>query len=188
MALLGALGIRLDPLLSYNFTINLIDSSSTMALVKSAALSAVTDTLLGGFSECSGLDMALEIEEYKEGGRNGSVLKFPTRVTWSPLVLKHGIGAGNGLWDWHYDFAIGKGKRKDGIITLLNDLHIPTHIWQFKRGLPSKYTGPTMIAGQSQVAIEALEIVHEGLYQLPYVGYAAGALSFGISAGVKGGL
>jgi phage tail-like protein len=107
-------------------------------------------------------------------------------VTWSPIVLKHGIG-GTGLWDWHYDFALGKGKRKDGIITLLNDLHIPTHIWQFKRGLPSKYTGPSMVAGQSNVAIEAIEIQHEGIYQLPFVGMAAGALSAGISAGVTGG-
>jgi len=61
MAVLGAVGIRLDPLMAYNFTINLIDTSSTMALLKSAALSAVTDTLLGGFSECSGLEMALEV-------------------------------------------------------------------------------------------------------------------------------
>lgn len=187
MGLLGALGVRSDPQMSYNFTINLIDTSSTMAMVTSAVMSAVSDTLLGGFSECTGLEMALEVEEYKEGGRNGTVLKFPTRVTWGSIVLKHGIGGGTGLWDWHYGFATGKGKRKDGIITLLNDLLMPTHIWQFKRGLPTKYTGPAMIAGQSNVAIESIEIVHEGLYQVPYVGLAAGAASFGVSAAVKGG-
>ncbi len=187
MGMLGALGIRLDPQMSYNFTINLIDTSSTMAMVSSAVMSAVSDTLLGGFSECTGLEMSLEVEEYKEGGRNSGPLKFPTRVTWAPIVLKHGMGGGTGLWDWHYDFATGKGKRKDGIITLLNDLHIPTHIWQFKRGLPAKYTGPSLVAGQSAVAIESIEIVHEGLYQVPYVGLAAGAASFGVSAAVKGG-
>jgi phage tail-like protein len=186
MAAIGALGVRLDPLMAYNFTINLIDTSSTMALVKSALVSAVADVVLGGFSECSGLEMALEVEEYKEGGRNGAVLKFPTRVTWAPVVLKHGMGALNGLWDWHYDFAVGKGKRKDGIITLLNDLHLPTHIWQFRRGLPVKYTGPSLVAGQSAVAIETLEIVHEGLYQLPLVGLGAAALSFGAATAVTG--
>jgi phage tail-like protein len=174
--------------MSYNFTINLIDTSSTMATITSSVLSAVSDTLLGGFSECSGLDMALEVEEYKEGGRNGTVLKFPTRVSWSPIVLKHGMGSGTELWDWHYSFATGKGKRKDGIITLLNDLHMPTHIWQFKRGLPTKYTGPSMNAAQSNVAIESLEIVHEGLYQLPYAGLAAGAVSAGVSVAVTGGI
>src|SRR5262245_54923583 len=98
MAVLGALGVQLNPLMAYNFTVNLIDTSSTTAILKSAAKSAVTDLILGGFSECSGLEMALEVEEYKEGGRNGGTLKFPTRVTWQPIVLKHGMGAGNGLW------------------------------------------------------------------------------------------
>jgi phage tail-like protein len=188
MAALGALGLNLDPLMAYNFTINLIDTSSTAALVKSAIMSAVADVALGGFSECSGLDMALEVEEFKEGGRNGAVLKFPTRVTWVPIVLKHGMGGGNGLWDWHYDFAQGKGKRKDGIITLMNDLHIPSHIWHFRRGLPTKYSGPSLLAGQNTVAIETLEITHEGLWQVPYVGYAAGAASFGVSVAVTGGI
>ncbi|MCC7052815.1 MAG: phage tail protein [Gemmatimonadaceae bacterium] len=187
MALLSTVGVRFDPLMAYNFTINLIDTSSTMATLKSVAMSAITDTLLGGFSECSGLDMALEVEEYKEGGNNGGVLKFPTRVTWAPLVLKSGVGAGSSLWDWHYDFAIGKGKRKDGIITLLNDLHLPSHIWHFRRGLPTKYTGPSLVAGQNTVAIEGLEITHEGLWQVPYVGFGAAAASLGVSAAVGGG-
>lgn len=186
MALLGAVGVRLDPLMAYNFTVNLIDTSSTSALIKSIAKSAVTDLLIGGFSECTGLEMALEVEEYKEGGRNGATLKFPTRVTWSPIILKHGMGAGTGLWDWHYDFATGKGKRKDGIITLLNDLHMPSHIWQFRRALPVKYSGPALIAGQSTVAIESIEIQHEGLWQVPFVGYAAAAASFGVGAAVTG--
>ncbi len=186
MALLGAVGVRLDPLMAYNFTVNLIDTSSTMALLKSVALSAVTDVLLGGFSECTGLEMSLEMEDYKEGGWNGAVKKFPTRVTWSPIVLKHGMGAGSALWDWHYDFAVGKGKRKDGIITLQNDLHIPSHIWHFRRGLPLKYTGPSLAANQNAVAIEGLEIAHEGLWQVPYLGYAAAAASFGANLGVTG--
>jgi phage tail-like protein len=155
-------------------------------LIKSIAKSAVTDLLIGGFSECTGLEMALEVEEYKEGGRNGATLKFPTRVTWSPIILKHGMGAGTGLWDWHYDFATGKGKRKDGIITLMNDLHMPSHIWQFRRALPVKYSGPALIAGQSTVAIESIEIQHEGLWQVPFVGYAAAAAAFGVGAAVTG--
>ncbi len=186
MALSGLVGLRLDPQMGFNFTINLLDSSSKMALVKSALKSAVLDTIIGGFSECSGLEMSLDVEEYTEGGRNGTVLKFPTRVKWANLVLKHGIGAGTGLWDWHYDFAQGKGKRKDGVITLLNELHVPTHIWHFKRGLPVKYSGPTLNAGQSTVAVESIEIAHEGLYQVPYVGYAGAAVSFGVNVGVTG--
>jgi phage tail-like protein len=188
MAALGALGVRGDPLMSYNFTVNFIDSSSTTALLKTGAVSALTEIALGGFSECSGLDMALEVEEFREGGRNGTVLKFPTRVTWSPIVLRHGMGAGTSLWDWHYGFVLGKGKRKDGVIALLNDLHRPSHIWQFRRGLPVKYAGPMLVAGQSAVAIESIEIAHEGLWQVPFVGFAAAAEEAGVVAAAAGAL
>jgi phage tail-like protein len=167
MAVLGALGARSDPLLAHNFLISLVDTSSSLALATSAAVSAIADVALGGFSECSGLEMSLEVQEYQEGGRNGHVLKFPTRVKWSNIILKKGMGARTALWDWHYEFVEGRGKRRDGVIMLMNDLHIPSHVWYFRRGLPIKYTGPGMNASQNSVAIEAIEISHEGIYQLP---------------------
>ena len=181
-SVLGSVGIRVDPILSYNFLISLLDTSSSLALGKSIALSAIFDVAVGGFSECSGLEMSLDVEEYQEGGRNGAVLKFPTRVKWTNITLKKGVGAGTGLWDWHYGFVEGKGKRRDGVIALLNDLHLPNNIWYFRRGLPVKYTGPTMNASQNNVAVESIEIVHEGIYQLPYVGYGAAAVSAGVGA------
>jgi phage tail-like protein len=182
MTALGVVGIRLDPLMGYNFLVSLLDTSSTLATLESAALSAVTDVALGGFSECTGLDTTLETEEYREGGRNGTTLRFPTRVTWAPIVLKRGMGAGSELWDWHHGFARGEGKRRDGVITLLNDLHLPSHIWYFRRGLPARYTGPALNAGQSAVAIESIEVVHEGIYQVPYIGFGAAAAAGAASA------
>jgi phage tail-like protein len=188
MSVAGSIGVRLDPLMAYNFTVGLLDTSSTLALVKSAALAAVTDVALGGFTGCRGLDIVLEVEDHREGGRNDAVLKFPTRTTWSPIVLEHGIGAGTALWDWHYDFVLGQGKRRDGVIALLDDLHLPSHIWWFKRGIPTRYTGPTLNAKESAVAIESLEITHEGLYQVPYVGYGAAAVGASVAVGVTGRL
>jgi phage tail-like protein len=188
MSVAGTVGARLDPLMAFNFTVGLLDTSSTLALVKSAALAAVTDVALGGFAACRGLDITLDVEDFREGGRNDAVLKFPTRATWSPLVLERGIGAGTALWDWHYDFVLGRGKRRDGVIALLDDLHLPSHIWWFTRGIPTRYTGPSLNAKESAVAIETLEIQHEGLYQVPYVGYGAAAVGTGIGALVTGGL
>jgi phage tail-like protein len=182
MAVLNALGIRGDPLLAYNFVISLLDTSSDRALAGSVALGAVLDVALGGFNECTGLEMSLDIHEHEEGGLNGYVHRFPTRVKWGNLTLKKGIGAGTGLWDWHYGFAEGKGKRRDGVIVLLNDLQMPNNIWYFRRGLPVKYTGPTLNAQQSNVAIESVEIAHEGIYQVPAVGFGAAAASLGVSA------
>jgi phage tail-like protein len=170
-----------NPVLNHNFVISLIDTSS---LLGSLAMSAIFDVALGGFSECSGLELALQVEEYKEGGNNGQLLKFPTRVTWTNINLKKGVGAGQSLWDWHYGFAEGKGKRRDGVIVLLNDLHIPNNIWYFRRGLPVKYTGPAMNATQNNVAIESIEIAHEGIYQVPFVGYGAAAISFGANLSI----
>jgi len=180
MAVLSVVGVRSDPVLGYNFLISLLDTSSALALAKSIAVSAIMDVALGGFSECSGLEMSLEIEEYNEGGRNGNTLKFPTRVKWSNITLKKGVGAGTALWDWHYGFVKGEGKRRDGVIILQNDLHIPNNIWYFRRGLPVKYTGPTMNATQNSVAIESIDIAHEGIYQVPYIGFGAAA-SMGIA-------
>ena len=68
--------IRVDPYRAFNFLITLVDSGAGSAPPQKSQAS-------GGFSECSGLDMSLEIEEYKEGGNNGLILRFPTRVKWS---------------------------------------------------------------------------------------------------------
>ena len=175
MAFLPALGLRLDPPLACNFLITLVHSTSTLASISSGAVSVLTDAALGGFTECSGLEMTLDVEDYAEGGRNGNTLKFPTRTKWSNITLKKGLAPGLDLWNWHYGFVEGLGRRKDGVIVLLNALHLPLHIWYFKRGLPLKYSGPTLQADRSAVAVESIEIAHEGIYQVPYLGYAVAA-------------
>jgi phage tail-like protein len=184
MALAGALGVRTDPLLAYNFVITLLDTSSALASAVSAAKAAVSDVALGGFTECSGLEMSLDVEEYKEGGRNSEILQFPTRVKWNKITLKKGIGSGTALWDWHYGFAAGSGKRRDGLIVLLNELRAPNNIWYFRRGLPTRYAGPTLNAAQNSVAIETIEIAHEGIFQLPFVGTASSVATAAATAGV----
>jgi phage tail-like protein len=181
MAALGAVGVRTDPVLNHNFVISLIDSSSVLGVIASVTMSAVSDVALGGFSECTGIEMLMQTEDYREGGKNDAVLKFPGRVAWGNITLRRGVGAGTTLWDWHYGFVTGKGKRRDGTIMLLDDLHVPNNIWYFRRGLPVKYSGPAMNASQSAVAIESIEIAHEGLWQVPGVGLAAA----GIRAAVR---
>jgi phage tail-like protein len=178
MSLADEVGLRTDPVLAYNFLITFVESSSVLAIT----VSAIRNVALGGFSECNGLEMTMQPEEYREGGSNGAVLKFANRVTWSNITLKRGMLADTELWDWHYSFAEGRGKRRDGIIVLMNDLHLPVNIWSFTRGLPVKWTGPTMHASQNNVAIESLEIAHEGLSQLPLVGLGTAAATLGATA------
>jgi phage tail-like protein len=152
--------LRIDPLSTFNFYITLIDSSNVAGTLISAAL----NYFVAGFSECSGIDASIEVIDYKEGGVNDYVHKFATRTSFSNLTLKHGvIFLSDDLWTWHNDWVQGSGKRKDGLIVLLDESRSPAKVWKFKRGIPSKWVGPSLNAAQSNVAIESLEIAHEGL-------------------------
>lgn len=148
-----------DPHMAFNFYILLIDTSGVLAII-STAINAFT---AGGFNECSGLGASLNVEEYNEGGVNDYVHKFPTRMTYTNLTLKRGMALSEDLWNWYNDYATGKGKRRDGVIAMLGPTGDPVKVWTFKRGIPVKWSGPTFNAQQSNVAIETLEIAHEGL-------------------------
>ena len=96
--------------------------------------------------------------------------EVPQPVTWTNLTLKKGVGVGTALWDWHYGFVEGRGDAATARSCCSNEQHLPSNIWFFRRGLPVKYTGPSLNATQNNVAIEAIEIAHEGIYQVAGVG------------------
>jgi phage tail-like protein len=155
---------RQDPLRGFNFQVSLLESSSSSAAPLGALVaSTVLPPPAAGFSECSGLQATLRAEDYEEGGNNGTVLKFPTRVQWNAITLKRGVCMRTDLWDWFYGFVEGRGRRRDGVITLQDEAHRACMVWTFRRGLPTRWDGPTMNALQGQVAIESIEISHEGL-------------------------
>ena len=153
------IGSRVDPFRGFNFSVSLTDSTSALSI----AFSLSSSPPVGSFSECSGLDKTLQVEEYKEGGNNGLVRKFPSNVTWSNIRLRRGVATNDQLWLWHDGFVQGMGKRQDGVITLLDETQTAVKVWRFTRGLPVKYVGPSLNAGQSAIAIEELEIGHEGI-------------------------
>ena len=155
-------GLRSDPYTSFRFYITLIDSSSALRATLSA-ISAVSNYAIGGFSECSGLEMTLDVKDYKEGGVNEYVHKFVSSASYSNISLKKGMSLSDDLWIWHNDYIQGKGKRRDGLISLLNETGLPVKVWKFKRGIPLKWTGPSFNATQNSIAIETLEIAHEGI-------------------------
>jgi phage tail-like protein len=165
---------RHDPLRGYNFLVSLSDSHQGAGSALSGfVLSTAGPRVTAGFSEISGLDGAMEVEEYHEGGNNGGALKFAGRFRWSNLIMKRGVLAKrdlydkSDLWTWLQTFIDGRGVRKDGTITLLDAAQHPALVWGWRRGLPLKWTGPTMNAQQNQIAIEQIEIAHEGVYLIP---------------------
>jgi phage tail-like protein len=161
-ALSGVTRAFLDPFPAFNFTIALIDVSTPGRAVATIATAAAEAVVSGGFNECSGLDMSMQPEEHREGGST-TVLKFPQRMTWSNVRLRRGVTLSDDLWNWHFGFVEGRGRRRDGIVTLQNELHIPVKVWRFKRGIPVKWAAPALNAGESRIAVEELEIAHEGL-------------------------
>lgn len=191
-----ATGDRIDPLLGYNFLVSITDSQP----VSDFSLGNLTLAVAGaqasaGFSEISGLEATMDVETYDAGGFNSASLKFAGRIKWASLTLKRGIlpyrdpSDTSDFWTWLQGFLDGQGVRKDGTITLLNESHQPALVWAWQRGLPVKWTGATMNAAQSQVAIEQLEIAHEGLTLVQSGGPAFSSVSaIGVGAGISGGV
>ena len=159
-----------DPALAYNFTLSMSESAGVGALISLAA----TVPPKAGFAECSGLEVSIQPESYAEGGNNGTTLKFVGRADWSNLKLRKGVVTSADLWRWHQDYIEGNGKRRDGVISLLDDRGESVRNWRFSRGLPVRWSGPEMDASQSRVAFEEIEIAHEGLRQ---TGRGSGSLA-----------
>lgn len=117
-----------------------------------------------GFSECSGLTTETEVIEYREGtDKRNSVRKLPGLTRFSPVVLKRGLTADKSLWAWRQSVVDGTLRRANGAIILLDEARNEVARWIFRDGWPSKWEGPHFRAKGNEVAIEMLEITHEGL-------------------------
>jgi len=143
-------GDRKDPFPGFNFEVQLYEENGSPRIV-------------AGFSECTGLESSLEVQEYKEGGINDRVRRFPSRFSFPNIVFKHGMTADDTLRQWHNALLRGNTVRKNGLIILRDEAGKPVLAWKFEKGLPVKWSGPPLNASQSAVAIEILEIAHERL-------------------------
>jgi len=117
-----------------------------------------------GFREVSGLDASTDAVDYREGDGD-SILKLAGLKKFSNITLKRGITDDKDLWKWRSMVMDGKIKdaRKDGQIILLDDEGNEAAEWTFTAGWPTKWTGPTFNATANEVAIDTIEIAHEGL-------------------------
>jgi len=121
---------------------------------------------VAGFSECSGLESTMNLEEYPEGGVNDRVHRFPSRFSFANLVLRRGVSLDPLLRAWHDDLLRGSITRYDGLVTLCNEAGESVLVWMFEGGLPVKFTGPALNATSSASAIETLEIAYERLQRV----------------------
>lgn len=120
---------------------------------------------VAGFSECTGLQMEVKAFEYKEGGNNSTTLKFPEHASYGNVTLKRGVTASDEMISWQLDVAAGLRSREgtDFAIILMDELNTEVMRWNLVRAFPVKWTGPDFKANASEIAIESLEIAHEGI-------------------------
>lgn len=138
-------GDRKDPFHVYNFKVELDGIARA------------------GFRECSGLDSSQDPITYREGTDPLTDRKLPGLVKYSAISLKWGMTDDAELWAWRKKAIDGKYERKNGSIILLDQTGAEKARWNFINGWPSKWTGPSFNATGNEVAIETLEIAHEGL-------------------------
>lgn len=122
--------------------------------------------VVGAFRECTGLGSENEVVEYKASGPKGDfvIKKVPGRLKWNNITLKRGITDQMDLWKWRKLVEQGNvdQARKNGTITMYDTKGTAIAKWNFVNAWPSKITGPDANAGSNDVAIEELEITHEG--------------------------
>lgn len=118
-----------------------------------------------GFTEISGLDSELEVIEYRQGASpEYSKIKMPGLRKFSNITLKRGMFQGdNEYYDWLNSVQMNTIERRDITISLLNENHEPVVIWKVRNAFPTKVQSTDLKADGNEVAIESMEIVHEGL-------------------------
>jgi len=118
---------------------------------------------VAGFSEISGLSVEVKAHEYAEGGINNHIRRFPGPVTQGNLTCKRGI-VDRKIWDWFYDLTLGKVKFRNASIRLRDPSGGEVVMeWYIRKAFPIKWSGPELNAMQNSVAVETLELAHQGL-------------------------
>jgi len=142
---MAATSSRQDPFLAFRFTVTINDIS------------------VGGFSECTGLQLDTEVKDYMEGGENTFVHKLVTRTKQNNITLKRGI-SDRELWNWYWDLVQGKVDYRNGSI-YVHDTSKKLNVLQydFEYAFPCKWVGPELNATQANVATETFELCHHGL-------------------------
>ncbi len=118
-----------------------------------------------GFTEVSGLDVETEVIEYRNGASpEYSKVKMPGMQKFSNITLKRGTFASdNEYFAWWNTVKLNTIERRDITINLLNEEHEPVVTWKVKNAWPTKIQATDLKADGNEVAIESMEIVHEGL-------------------------
>jgi phage tail-like protein len=118
-----------------------------------------------GFTEVSGLDVETEVIEYRQGASpEYSKIKMPGMQKFSNITMKRGtFKSDNEYFNWWNSVKLNTIERRDITIKLLDENHDPVVVWKVKNAWPTKVQSTDLKADGNEVAIESVEIAHEGL-------------------------
>lgn len=118
-----------------------------------------------GFTEVTGLDIQVEAIEYREGSSpEYSKIKMPGMHKFSNLTLKRGTMAGDSdFFKWINEISLTQVTRRDVVVSLLDETHAPVMTWKAKNAFPVKVQASDLKSDGNEVAIETIELAHEGL-------------------------
>jgi len=158
------LDLLTDPLTSFRFIVTLNPGDAYLPAAQAALVKLYATA---GFQEVKGLGADLEVTAYSEGGVNDHVHQLPVRHSWTRISMRRGLTLGKGLWEW-YEAGLTQslGARRDGSVILMSPAGIPVAAWEFFGGIAVKWTGPEFNATQNAVAVESVEIAHNGVRQV----------------------
>ncbi|MGO5115179.1 phage tail protein [Candidatus Avoscillospira sp. LCP25S3_F1] len=118
----------------------------------------------GSFSEVSGFDATMDVVEYRAGDDPAiTPTKLPGLIKYGNITLKWGASETMVLYDWLIDITEGTIEKKTVTLTALDEEGSPAASWRCINAWPVKYTAPDFNGTSSEVAIETIELAHEGL-------------------------
>ena len=119
-----------------------------------------------GFTEVTGLEVTTDVIEYRDGASpEYHKIKMPGMQKYSNITLKRGkFKSDNEFYDWWNTHQLNQIERRDITVSLLNEKHEPVFVWKIKNAWPIKVNATDLKSDAgTEVAIETIELVHEGL-------------------------
>jgi phage tail-like protein len=118
---------------------------------------------VGGFTDVSGLEREVQVEDFREGGLNDYTHKLVTVTKYQNLMLKRGLADTIELWQWHQDVVNGKIERRQVNVVLLDERGADRWRWVFEQAYPIKWSGASLNASSGAVFVESVEFAHNGI-------------------------
>jgi phage tail-like protein len=117
------------------------------------------------FQEVSGLDAQTQVIEYRAGdNKRFSTVTMPGIRKFSNVTLKKGVFVRDDkFWDWYSQIKMNTIKRVPVVIRLLDEKGNASMVWTLLNAWPTKITGADLKSDGNEVAVETLEIAHEGM-------------------------